>query len=1243
MNETERESVGQSTRARPGRAGRVFAAVASAAVAVGLLTSLVGGPTDGLRRSVESDEQTSVRIERMLGEPQPDAVERCDANGCEVAKSGEVIGAGVAIRTRRGGRVRLALGSGNVGTLDRLSTLRVLERNGALDLEEGLGWFVFGDSPMSVSGAGTEVRGADAAFAFRVLGGRPTVEVQRGVVEVTTAQSAAMKVRAGETVASDRRGGLRRGPTARATTVAAAEAGEPSLASRGLGQLRAKKPGTSEERSDAVRLARHGVDVRITDGFARVTIDETFENLTDDTLEGMFRFTLPADATLDRLALEVDGVLEEGAFVERERAAAIWRGALVNGGATRRQTEEIVWVPGPWRDPALLEQQRGNRFELRVFPIARRASRRVVLSYVQTVPVSAGLRRFVVPLPVLPATDEPIGRLDVDLELRGHDQQAGAFVHGDELRHDTVVDVETWRLAERAARPNGDLVLEFAPADLERGMTVWGYSSGVRAQVPSRSQAAAAVSQTDGDYALLALRPEWPTVATSEPTALAVVVDESHSMFGAAHRRAIDVVAELVGALGDGDEVVLLACRAECRRHGSLESPRAVSPEDVRQFYSREAPRGASDLGRALAEGARALGSSRLAQRHVVYVGDGTPTLGPIRPATLVADLASEVRDDVAVSAIAIGPGADVSVLDALARWGKGARVDDAISSPAADTASRMLVVLRGGLLTDVSVELPVGALEVAPRALGQLLPGQEVHVAARLDVPRWTGDVILRGRLSGMPFERRFAVDLEPRREPCNAFVPRMYAALLVRDAEQDGGSAQRARAVQLSKAFGVASRYTSMLVLESPAMTRAFGLTHETGLSDWSGEDRPVAEQVGAYDLESASGRAPESGAEPAPDSALASATKMRKSAGLAPTRASTRPRDDAFAVGSGVFAEPPAFAGPVQSGPAMALEPFASEPPTDRGVVPMRVVWSRAISATPKIPEWSRRSSDDAAREVRLFPNRRDALVRLVRLGLASEDAERARWGIERWLERDPLDIEALEAQVDLAVALGRRDDVHDALGSRLDVAPTDVDGLVTLERISRAMGEDFAACRATISLAELKPRDVSALSGALGCTGDRGAHLLEKALLAQAEPAALAAARGDSARRPELPVSGELILDATWRGDVDVDLVLVDVDGRHSSWRWAPSGVRVVARDALERGRERVAFSSLKSGSYRLEVVGARGVSARGEVTVSGANGFVARLPFDLSGNRAFVGAIELHWTRRLEPVSRRSER
>src|SRR4029079_17296428 len=45
------------------------------------------------------------------------------------------------------------------------------------------------------------------------------------------------------------------------------------------------------------------------------------------------------------------------------------------------------------------------------------------------------------------------------------------------------------------------------------------------------------------------------------------------------------------------------------------------------------------------------------------------------------------------------------------------------------------------------------------------------------------------------------------------------------------------RRRSIELSTRFNVASRYTSLLVLESPAMFKAFGLDNRRQAPEWSG----------------------------------------------------------------------------------------------------------------------------------------------------------------------------------------------------------------------------------------------------------------------------------------------------------------------------------------------------------------------------------------------------------------------
>ena len=67
-----------------------------------------------------------------------------------------------------------------------------------------------------------------------------------------------------------------------------------------------------------------------------------------------------------------------------------------------------------------------QRFELRVFPIPKRGSRRIVLAYTETVPASQAERRYVYPLPRDPRGSTKIGRFTLDVQVRGHDPARGA-------------------------------------------------------------------------------------------------------------------------------------------------------------------------------------------------------------------------------------------------------------------------------------------------------------------------------------------------------------------------------------------------------------------------------------------------------------------------------------------------------------------------------------------------------------------------------------------------------------------------------------------------------------------------------------------------------------------------------------------------------------------------------------------------------------------------------------------------
>ncbi|MFK7927583.1 MAG: VIT domain-containing protein [Myxococcota bacterium] len=94
----------------------------------------------------------------------------------------------------------------------------------------------------------------------------------------------------------------------------------------------------------------------------------TFKNTEARTREGRFEITLPDGAAISRFAMKIDGRWQEGEVVEKQRARRIYEDFL-----HRKQ------------DPALLEQDAGNTFRARVFPIPASGEKELILSFSQEV------------------------------------------------------------------------------------------------------------------------------------------------------------------------------------------------------------------------------------------------------------------------------------------------------------------------------------------------------------------------------------------------------------------------------------------------------------------------------------------------------------------------------------------------------------------------------------------------------------------------------------------------------------------------------------------------------------------------------------------------------------------------------------------------------------------------------------------------------------------------------------------
>ncbi len=1236
---------------------------------LGLFTYLAGKGT-----SRPSGAASDVRVERIDSELGGGRLFACAPGGspCQELAPQRVVPRGSLLKTDFSTRAVLSLGSGSQLWLERGSELSLSNASSA-KLERGslLAEIASGRSTLVLALPQGKLSTRGAKLVVRESGEASSVDVLRGNVELESESGRHDSARAGET-ARITRTLTEVGPAPLLAPLAfddeSARSTELAQTARGVGELKARKPGARDETSGAVRLASHSVRVRIAGAMARTEIEEVFANSSDETLEGIYRFPIPPDAKLERLALDVDGKLVDGAFVDRDRAAAIWRGAIVNAAPQAKPPiEDIVWVPGPWRDPALLEWQRGGRFELRIFPIPRRGQRRVVLSYTQLVPPTGTTRRYSYPLG---GVKQPIARFSLDVAVRGNDAAFGVQASGYPLTRGVDGGATTLTLSQENATPSGDLGVEYALPNPNAELRAWAYApSEAEAQGDARRDLEASASER-APYAAIALRPVLPRARERAPLGVAIVVDSSRSMFGESYERAKELAARLIREVDADTRLALLACDSSCRVAREPLEPGALGERGARSFLEKLEADGASDPTRAVQAAARALAELGRAEGRIIYIGDGAATMGPLRPSHIESETARTLSSSgVRLTAVAVGGEADADSLQALARGGKGVMVRYAPGESVAQAAFAVLGASYGRALSDVSVTLPDGLYAVAPSRLDAIAAGSEALVVARMSRSSVEGEVTLRGRVGGERFERRYPIRLSASSESAALFVPRLYAALRISDLERDGSAEAKRDALALSTRFNVGSRYTSLLVLESEAMFNAFGLARTRSEATWSGEE--VAEEAASESEEARLERAAPELEQAAPMGNATSGSAPAKRAARARTDGKIEMSEDfagSAARGAPAPASPPAAA--PASPPAAAkpkarsaqaldvasawpgvdepLEPIRPQPslpppPPARRMIPMRRIWKRTadIASERLVPRAA--SFDALAQAERLAQSdadRRDPLRKLYALQLRASDDARAEQTVARWLSRDPLDADALTARADLAARRADRELAIRLLGSVLDARPGDVAAGRRLERLERWAGRSELGCRYLIAAAESKPSDVKLTADAIRCSRASGDELSERELVAGLS-ASLRATLEARLREPvadDSVLQGDFKVQASWSGGEDLDLGIVDPDGRRVSFLGAPTRAVISARDVTARDREGLALRGSATGEYVVEIVRSEPGSQpqHGELTISVAN-TSRRIPFHLSGERVSVALVNVRQVSELVPV------
>ncbi len=1112
-----------------------------------------------------------------------------DANGVERAlRKGEAIAAGTKVRTDMRTRARVALDDGSSIVIDRGSEVALsVDRDRSARLNRGAAVFELAKSASTVQAGRGKVSNAGAAkIALSVADDQvASLSVARGAVTSSGPSGVVSRVNAGEgALISEKDTRMGGAGLAQSFGWAEFQSEASAEAPSGLGELRARLPGDKGEGGKPLKLSKQNVKVRIAGEIARTEVEQTFASDEPQVLEGIFRFPLPPDAQIERLALDVDGKLEEGAFLDKDKGKAIWRGVLFNATPKpeHKPQEEWIWVPGPWRDPALLEWRAGGRMELRIFPIPAKGSRRVVLAYTQHVQQSAGVRRYVYPLARLGDGKVAVDDFGFDVRVIGHDAERGVHVRG----YETEPSVETERsgfsrtMKQHAFSPSGDVVVEYEKKN-EGTATTYAYKP----------------AGADASYVALTMTPPLPRVADDLARTQVVIVDSSRSMVGERYARASALATRVIEELDPRDKFVVLACDIACVPHAlGAKVPSKSEADKVRTFLAARTADGASNLLGAIEAARKFTTGERV---RITYIGDGTPTIGVRSPAALEAGVKKALGDEAQLTAVPIGVDSDTTALAAVTRGGGGTVVPYQAGQPLAMAALDVLEATYANTLRDVSIELPEGLREVAPSRVGTLRSGQETMLVARMSAPEVSGTATVKGTLSGKPWSTSFPIVVRASADEGNAFVPRLFASATIAELEQKPGEAEKGKIVDLSKTFSVPSRHTSLIVLESPAMAAAFGVERKAPMSSWSGETVAASEVSGdaiaqrkdKFDADSPS--VPRSGHERGEGARMSESADIQEVPPIpagAPAPAATSEKR-------------PTTIPPLQPPATQVMDMEMSRGRGNRGGGRWRMMrreWYRTVtfSEDATLPRDIETKTANARGQVLTSPDSRDKLASLFGLVAQRSSLGDAQDVLAAWTKRDPVDPDATARRAELAARQGDR----------------------------------AAALRIQTGLLESRPDDVE-LADRLGDVAVRAGD----GKLAEALYAVRGELRPGEMRRSPLTKGGELTIDARWDGltGADVDFALIDSKGTRWSWL-SPKGVSAVSEPS-STSAERLVIERVIPGTYLLEAtLGGGSGSASGSVKVT-AIGQNKTFPFHLSGPRVTVGTVEIRMQSRLVPA------
>jgi len=428
----------------------------------------------------------------------------------------------------------------------------------------------------------------------------------------------------------------------------------------------------------------------------------------------------------------------------------------------------------------------------------------ISVEFRQSVRQQGGLCRLECPMPVAGFARGPVARLSVSMTLASEEPLRAIFCP----THTATIDRNGLRKAVARIKADNysgtdDLRLLWVADKDDLGLRVLACKPDV----------------AEDGYFMLVGNPSGS--AHAEPAAekdVTFVLDTSGSMRGEKIEQARAAIDYCLGQIQTGDRFNIITFGTEVASF--RDAPAAGSQANVaaaREFIDNVVAKGETNISGALA---KALGGERTRKPPIViFLTDGTPTVGELVPERIIAVAKQANTSGARIFIMGLGHDVNAHLLDQLAEVTGGSSEyivpGEEIDAKVAGLYDR----LAHPVLTDVEVRF--GQLQtnfVYPQKLPTLFRGSEVMLFGRYrDGGKQTFTVA--GKLGDKPVEYACMADLpEKPTDSGNDFVAPLWAArkigFLLQEIRLHGANDELiGEVVRLSKRFGIVTEYTTFL----------------------------------------------------------------------------------------------------------------------------------------------------------------------------------------------------------------------------------------------------------------------------------------------------------------------------------------------------------------------------------------------------------------------------------------------